>query len=148
MSTALAEALSFSPAPATCAAAPAPRAHDERRSTTRRQVLLAVLLLTGLNFFLAYWRGTHSFNFSDSGYLLENLHRMRDGLVPYRDFFLSLPPAHHYACAAVWWLFGDQAYFLVVYASRPARIGLLALLPGLSAVGRSAVGEPCRRIAG
>jgi hypothetical protein len=83
----------------------------------RLAVAAAVLVLTGLNFFMAYWRGTHFFNFSDAGYLLENLHRIRDGEFPYRDFFLSLPPLHHFGCAAVWWLFGDQAYYLVVYAA-------------------------------
>lgn len=83
----------------------------------RPAVVLAVAVLAGLNVFLAYWRGTHSFNFSDSSYLLENLHRMMDGEVPYRDFFLSLAPAHHYGCALVWWLWGDQAFYLIVYAA-------------------------------
>src|SRR5271154_3333580 len=59
----------------------------------RLRLGLVVSALVCLNVFMAYWRGTHMFNFSDSGYLLENLHRIYDGQVPYRDFFLSLPPA-------------------------------------------------------
>lgn len=104
---------------------------------SRVRIAVVLLVLTGLNVYLAYRRGTHIFNFSDSGYLLENLHRIHDGEIPYRDFFLSLPPAHHYACAAVWWLFGDQAYYLVIYAAiQQGLVFLLCFLAGMQLANR------------
>jgi hypothetical protein len=83
---------------------------------SKKFVYLALAGLCLINFILAYWGQTRFHHFLDPAYLLENVHRILDGQVPYRDFSLVLPPLHFYLNAAVLWLFGDKV-INIVYAT-------------------------------
>lgn len=73
----------------------------------------ALLGLMVATFCVSLWQGTRQFNFFDSTYLLENIHRIRQGDVPYRDFSLVLPPIHYYFQLAIHSVAGDRVFGLL-----------------------------------
>lgn len=78
----------------------------------------AVLCLVVLGaFVLSLVQGRRVFNFVDTTYLLETIHRLSMGDVPYRDFFLVLPPLHYYLNWAFFELSGGHAGSVVVFGA-------------------------------
>lgn len=62
---------------------------------TPRAVWGVLAALCVVAFLLSTWQGTRSFNFIDTTYLIENLNLLARGKIPYKDFFLVLPPLHY-----------------------------------------------------
>lgn len=73
-------------------------------------LLALVLAAAGLSVF----QGRRTFNMVDGAFLLENLHRIRCGELPYRDFWLNLGPVHYLVHAVVLTLAQDRAAGLLI----------------------------------
>jgi len=82
-------------------------------SATPPIVWAGLAALCVLAFFLATWQGMRVFNFIDTTYLIENLNQLAQGRIPYRDFFLVLPPLHYLLHLAPFQLSGGSIMSLV-----------------------------------
>lgn len=84
-----------------------------KESLTPRAVWVGLAALCMLAFLFSVWQGTRSFNFIDMTYLIENLNQLAQGRIPYRDFFLVLPPLHYLLYLAPFQFSGGSILSLV-----------------------------------
>ena len=95
-------------------------------SDTPAMVWAGLIALCGLAFFLSTWQGTRVFNFIDTTYLIENLNQLAQGRIPYRDFFLVLPPLHYLLHLVPFQLSGGSVMALVYSGAAVQVVTVLA----------------------
>jgi hypothetical protein len=105
--------------------------------STPRSVWIGLGALTLIAFGFSFWQCQRSFNFIDVTYLLENLNFMAQGRVPYRDFFLVLPPMHYWIHSLAFQWTGGSAFGVACSGAAVQALTVLAAFWACQAVERS-----------
>jgi hypothetical protein len=81
-------------------------------ASARPAMWIALGALAFIAFWFSLWQCLRTFNFIDGTYLMENLNLFSQGLMPYRDFYLVLPPMHYWIHGLAFKLADGSAFWV------------------------------------